>query len=127
MYFAERNNGDRREEEEGTFAQGAAAATINDDATGCQRRTGLVVACDSTEDVGHPGTVEGGRNDVRRAGWGAQDDEVQRVVDVGDPVGHHPSEVILRGDAVDRVFRDRVHGLAARDPDLDRAEFVEIA
>ena len=47
LNFAELN-GDRREEEEGTFAQGAAAATIDDDATGCQRRTGLVVACDST-------------------------------------------------------------------------------
>ena len=93
---------------------------------GCRYDQDGVVACDGTEDVGHPGTVEGGRDDVRGAWWGAQDDEVQRVVDVGDPVGHHPTEVILRGDAVDRVFRDRVHGLAARNPDLDRAKFVEI-
>ena len=34
--------------------------------------------------------------------------------------------MILRSDAVDRVFRDRIHGLAARDPDLDCAKFVEI-
>ena len=47
--------------------------------------------------------------------------------DVGDPVRHHPPEMILRGDAIDRVFGDGVDGLATRDPDLDGTQFVEIA
>ena len=47
--------------------------------------------------------------------------------DIGHPVAHHPPEVILRGDAIDRVLGDGVDGLAARHPHLDRTEVVEVA
>ncbi len=86
-----------------------------------------VVAGDGAEHLGQAGAVEGGGDDVGRAGRGAQDDEVAGVGDLDDPVAEHPAEVVLGGALVRGQLGDGVDGLAAGDPDLDGAEVLEVA
>ena len=61
------------------------------------------------------------------AGWRPQHDEVRRARDLGDPLAHHPPQLLERRQPVGRELGDGVHGLAARHAHLHRPEVVEIA
>ena len=99
---------------------GAADALGGDDDQG-------VVAGDGAEDVGQRGPVEGGADDVGRAGRRAQDDEVGRVGDLDDPLAQHPPQVVLGRPLLLRELGDGVDELAAAGPHLDGAEVLEVA
>ena len=86
-----------------------------------------VVAGHGAQEAGQTGAVEGRGDDVRAAGRRPQDDQRPRVRDLGHPLGHDPAELVLRRDAVGLVLRDGVDALPRRDPDLHRAEVLQVA
>ena len=47
--------------------------------------------------------------------------------DLGHPLPHHPPELVDGRQPVGRELGDRVDGVAARHPHLDRTDVVEIA
>ena len=86
-----------------------------------------VITGDGTEDLGHPRPVKGGADHVGRARWRPEYDEVERVVDISNPIRHHPTQMVLGRNAVDRMLRDRIDSLTSWTPNLDRTQIIEIA
>ncbi len=86
-----------------------------------------VVTGDRADEPTHSRAIDRRRDHMRTAGRGAQHDEVRRHLDLGDPLAHHPPQLILRRDACRLVLGDRIDRLAAGHPDLHGAEIFEVA
>ena len=86
-----------------------------------------VVTGDVAEDVGEAGPVEGGADDVRRAGRCAEDDEVVAVGDLDDEVAHDAAEVVVGGGGFFGVLGEGVGHGAPGDADFEGSELLEVA
>src|SRR3954451_14181832 len=86
-----------------------------------------VVTGNGAQDVGEPGAVDRAADDVGGARWRAQHDEVAALRDLHDELADDAPEMVVRDRPLLGVLGNRVGHGTTGDPDLHRAELLEVA
>ena len=86
-----------------------------------------VVPGHRADDRVQPAPIERRAYDMGRSGRRAQHHQVARVRHLDHPLPQHPAQVVLGGDLVHREFRQGVRRIAAGQPDLHRAQVLQVA